>query len=267
MAGLIFPNIGIFGGSGSGKSTFAKLLIAGMLANVPYVVIVNESRELSEFAAKTEYISIEQANGEWNAEKLAAVIKYYKRVHFEIDVNRPVKFLDALAVAIKSLGEYDAQRARVLLVVDECHKFLSKAVYRQSQNVQALDAQMRKWGVILLKITPRISSTSEDAIAHDALAQCRQQFVFPMNADVDIQAARKLGFPDPSSLLYPDPERNLPGEYYAKDNTKGTMFHVRRNPDGTREAVQIGGLPANLEAYRQAYGLNGVRNGGQTHAS
>jgi hypothetical protein len=255
MAGLIFPNIGIFGGSGSGKSTFAKAIIAGMLPNVVYYVCVNESKELSEFAARHEYIPLEKALGTWDAEKLAAFIRHYKRVHFEVDAPHPVAFMDALARAIKSLGQFDATTARVLLVVDECHKFLSKVVEHESQNVQAIDAQLRKWGVVVVKITPFISSTSQDCISHSSLRQCRQQFVFPMNADVDIQAAKKLGFPDPSTLLYPDPERNLPGEYFAKDNTKGTMFHVRRLPDGSREALQIGGLPAPLEAYRQAYGI------------
>lgn len=249
MAGKILPNIGIFGGAGSGKSSFGRELIVQLKPRFEYLVIVNNSEELSDLAVKREIITGEMAEADWNPERLAEFIRFYKAVHFEVLVARPVNFMDALARAIKLLGVYDAQDGRVLFVVDECHKFMSKAVFAKSQAVQAIDLELRKYGIGVIKITPRIQSTSMDAIAFEAVTQCRQWFVFPFNGGPDIDAARKVGFPDPSSLRYPDPNKNLPPDYYAKDCTTGAILLITRDDNGNRHAEQIGGLPMDFAPY------------------
>jgi DNA helicase HerA-like ATPase len=252
MAGLIFPSVGIFGSSGSGKSTFAKGLIAGMLPKSEHMVIVNETRELSDLAAHHEVISHERALGSWDVDKLEAFIRHYKRVHFEVGTTSPVPFMHALSQAVYNLGEFEAPNVKCLFVTDECHNFLSKKVYTTSDKVQKIDQQGRKFGIVGIKITPRISSVSQDSIAHSALTQCRQVFLFPMNAGVDIEAAKREGFPDPSKLVYPDTDRNLPGEYYAADKTRGTVYHVRRDDQGKRYAEQIAGIPQNFSSFVSA---------------
>lgn len=243
MAGKIWPNIGIFGSSGSGKSTFGRELVAQLLPHAEYYVSLNNSKEFSEFAFRHEYIGVEKASREWDWQKLALFIRHYRRVHFEVDASAPVRFMDALAKAIKSLGEYDAQRMKVLFVVDEAQKYLSKAVVSKSQAVQALEFEARKWGIVLVKLTPRLRSSSQDCISHESLTQCRQVWIFPMNAEVDREAAMDMGFPDPQGLQYPDEEKNLPPEYFARDMTKGQTVAVKRRPDGSRYQVQIAGMP------------------------
>jgi DNA helicase HerA-like ATPase len=252
MAGLIYPSIGVFGASGSGKSTLAKGLIAAMLAMSEHLVIVNETRELSEFAARHEIVSQERALGAWDVAKLEAFIRYHKRVHFEVGTVSPVPFMDALAQAVYNLGEYEAPNVKCLFVVDECHNYLNKTVYNKSDKVQKLDQQGRKFGIVGMKITPRIASTAQESISLTALTQCRQVFLFSMLAGVDIEAAKREGFPDPSKLLYPDIERNLPSEYYATDKTRGTTWHIKRTDDGRRYAEQIAGIPANLDSFLAA---------------
>lgn len=197
MGGLVLPNIGVFGGAGSGKSTLAKTLIAALQPRFEYTILVNNSEELKEFAVKAEYVSMSKAESEFDINKLEQFVKYYKTVHFEVAAARPVGLMDALAQVARRLGEFQAKQGRVLFVIDEAHKFLSKAVANESQNVQAIDLELRKYGVCPVKITPRIKSTSQDSISYEAISQCRQIFLCPMNAEVDIKAARELAFQTP----------------------------------------------------------------------
>lgn len=241
MAGKIWPNIGVFGSSGSGKSSFLKGLITELVPLAEYTVIVNNSQELSEFAYRREYIGVEKAARDWNPEKLAEFIRHYRRVHFEVDAPAPVKFMDALAKAVKSLGEYNAQRIKVLFIVDEAQRFLSKAVVSKSQAVQALEFEARKFGIVPVKATPRLRSSSQDCISHESLTQCRQVYIFPFNAEVDREAVQDLGFPDPGELQYPNPAKGWGPEYFARDMTTGQTVAVKRRPDGTRYQQQIAG--------------------------
>jgi Uncharacterized conserved protein (DUF2075) len=247
--GLVLPNVGIFGGAGSGKSTLAKTLIKELAPRFEFVIIVNNSEELGEFAYKREYVNVSMAEQAWNVDALEKFVRYWKRVHFEVAAARPVAFMDALAQVMRRLGKFQAQHGTVLFVCDEAHKFMSKAVFSKSQNVQAIDLELRKYGVCPVKITPRISSTSQDALAHDSLTQCRQIFLCPMNADVDMQAAERLGFPNPGGLLYPDPLKGLPGEYYAKDSQRGTLWAVMRSPDGGRVGRFVSGMRPDVTPY------------------
>jgi hypothetical protein len=230
----------VIGASGSGKTHFTDDLIEAFKPRARHLVIVNTSKQLSQHCVHHVVVTEDKLEVNYDPAKLADLIRFYKSVHFEVSSNRKNKaFMDCLSEAIWQLGKMDTDSCEVLYVLDEARYFVGK----QSMCVkhERLESEGRKFGIDIIKLTQRITSSDWDALNHAAINQVTRFFVFPLSEQN--QRDRIISMmpeaPDPATLQRPDPAKSLPGEYIVWDYLKSEGAHIVRLPDGSRQAIPI----------------------------
>lgn len=244
MAGRQSPVFACIGQMGSGKSGFIRHVIQGYQSGqkYQYLVILNTSREFSEFCKHKEVFDLERLESGYSIEALKALIQFYGSVHFEVpDYGTDMQpFLDALYTAIMQLGQYDADGCRVLFVVDETPVFFSKQMF--SRPAKVLVTESRKYGIHMVFAMQKIASTSQYTI-HQMVLNCVNVWVILPTTEVNnrkhIEATLSATIPDPGLLAMPDPNRGWGPEYIVISRLQNRMGVVRRKPDGSRFFEEI----------------------------
>ncbi|WP_034343082.1 hypothetical protein [Deinococcus misasensis] len=244
MAGGQSPVFACVGQMGSGKSFYVAEIIKGYQTPEPkylYLVVLNTSREFSEFCAHKERFTKDRLTATYTAEGIKALIQHYGSVHFEVpNFGEPLKpFLSALYQAIFELGEYDADGCRVLFVTDETPTFFNKSMYSLEANV--LCTESRKFGIHMVFAFQKIASTSQYTIHQMVLNAVNIWAIFPtteVNNRKHIEATLSATIPDPGQLAMPI--KNVAGpEYILISRLHNRAGIIRRKPDYTRYFEEI----------------------------
>ena len=230
----------VIGVSGGGKTHFTEDLIEAFKPRARHLVIVNTTKQLSKHCAHHEVVTEDKLEFPYGPAKLAELIRFHKSVHFEVSANRKNKaFLERLSQAIWLLGKMDTEDCEVLYVIDEARYFVGK----QSMCLQheTLESEGRKFGIDIIKLTQRITSSDWDALNHAAINQVTRFFIFPLSEQNQRDRIMSMipDAPDPASLQRPEPSSKLPGEYVVWDYLRSEGAHIVRSPDGSRHAVPI----------------------------
>lgn len=246
MAGKLHPSMLLLGSSGCGKSTYLDALLTGLVPKARYVVVLNTTSELSKFALHREFVNNERAARPYDPKALAAFIRHYQRVHFEVAARDPSPFLDALGEALMLLGVYESPHCEVLFVTDESHIFKSKRLMRRTPGMARVHTEGRKFGLIPIDATQQMASSGDDTIDHVVIRMARQVIVFPLQELNERQRVKAMypELPDTGDLAFPEPERGWGPEYLIVDRPSGRKLRITRRADGSRHAVQIGGVRA-----------------------
>lgn len=233
----------ILGGTGSGKTFTARAILRRYAKKPDYLVIVNSSQQLAEFARHRAVVDIPALEREWTVRELAHLIRQQGAVHFEVspggDPKRISAFMDALGNACMALGRLGTNRCYLLLVIDECQNYVSQKVF--SRGMRRVYAEGRKYGVDTVNITQQLTGQGGHALDMTVRRMVSVLVVCPM--DEQAERARVVAtWPeliDPGTLAFPDPRTRRPGEYMVRDRGSRRAALVRVDARGRRYAVPL----------------------------
>ncbi len=240
------PNVLVTGSSGSGKTEYIRRLLKRLEGKYRFLVVLNTTDQLGEFCKKRFEVDSDLAAKPFSAKKLEHLIRFYKSVHFECSFDEDEQgardFLQSLGTAIRGLGVKDTRYLEVLVVVDECQRFLAKRVIQRAWKI--LETEGRKFGIGIVKATQQLASTDADTIAPVVRRQTRFVVVFPLSDEAERSRIMRLfsGLPDPGTLAFPDRARNLAPEYIAFDRMATRAVRMTRGSNGRVSPVHIQGL-------------------------
>lgn len=237
------------GGSGSGKTYTLRLVLREYARKADYMVTVNSSQQLAEFARARVVLDIPALERDWEPAQLAGIIRKAGAVHFEVspgaDPKRIRAFMDALGHACMSLGTLGTARCRLLLVIDECQNYLSQKVY--GQGMRRVHSEGRKYGIHTAQATQQLAgqggATSVDMTVRRMVSVL---VVCPLDekAERDRVVATWPELPDPGGLALPDPATGRAGEYIVRDRVQRRAVRVRVDAQGRRWAENLLGGPS-----------------------
>lgn len=236
-------NMLVTGSSGGGKTEYIRALLRLLKGKFKYLVVLNTTDQLSEFCRAKVEVDSDALEKRYTPAGLAALIRRYVTVHFEFSADEEEDgakdFLSALGKAIRILGAKYSQVLEVLVVVDECQRFLSKAVIQRAWKI--IETEGRKFGIGLIKATQQLASVDTDTIAPVVRRQTREVVVFPLSDDTERQRILKMfrGLPDPGELEFPDKVNGYPPEYIFYARISNKAVRMTRKPDGSRVPVLI----------------------------
>jgi hypothetical protein len=237
------PNILVTGSSGGGKTKWIEAFMRLLKGKYKYLVVLNTTDQLSEFCRAKVEVDSDALEKRYTPTGLAALIRRYVTVHFEFSADEEdagaKDFLSALGKAIKMLGVKYSNVLEVLVVIDECQRFLSKAVIQRAWKI--LETEGRKFGVGMIKATQQLASVDTDTIAPVVRRQTREVVIFPLSDDAERQRIMRMfpGLPDPGVLQFPDPVRGYAPEYIFYARISNKAVRMTRQANGSRVAVLI----------------------------
>lgn len=234
-------NMFITGASGSGKTTYLHEVIRAGKNRCLFDICVNTSRQLSEFYTHRYYLGSEQLSKRYDPAKLADLIRAQRSIHFEVAPGDGVyEFMDSLGQACMSLGQFETRYGLVRITVDEAQNFLPK--HNMPPGMKRVEAEGRKFGVDIIKVTPVFGSTGDDTVDSAAYKQATRVAIFPMGEQRQRERVMQTWpeIPDPGTFKYPDPQTKRPGEYAVYDRLTGRGVVARLAPDGSRYLEKIG---------------------------
>lgn len=234
----------VVGASGSGKTYYIQQLVAAHEGRYQHLVVVSPDNTLADRCAHAEEVGIDELSRAYDPAKLAALIRHYRTVHFEVTpaAGPTEQFMDALGRACMLLGEKDTDECRVLLVVLEARNYLAKNTVEPSSGMGRVEAEGRKFGVDIIKEAHRFQSTGNDALDRTTIYNITRVAVFPIS---DLPTRERVqttwpALPDPGELARPDVGRGWGGEYLIYDALTGEGARICRNQDGTRWTTPLG---------------------------
>lgn len=237
MAGRGYLNMLVCGSSGSGKSHWVDQdLLPSMEGRYRHLVMINTTEELSQHCNHREYVGEEEQQRAYSPEAIAELIRFHKKVHFEVAAGENCKaFLETLGKALWLLGKYNTDVTEVLVVFDETHLFLAKKSMPSAFG--RIETEGRKFGFDIIKITQTLQSTTGDTLSHLAIKQVNVLVVFQMADFNDRRRIQALfpTIPDPETFARPD-DGGLP-EYAVRDTKRGKTCVIRRDDHGGRVAL------------------------------
>lgn len=220
------------GGTGSGKTYTLRAVLREYAKKPDFLVLVNSSQQLAEFARVRLTVDIAALDREWTPEQLAAIIRKAGAVHFEVspgaDPKRIAAFMNALGHACMSLGKLGTDRCLCLLVIDECQNYLSQKVY--GQGMRRVHSEGRKYGVHTMQATQQLAGQGGGtAVDMTVRRMVTVLVVCPLDekAERDRVVATWPELPDPGDLTLPDPATRRPGEYIVRDRVQRRAVRVR----------------------------------------
>lgn len=230
----------ILGGTGSGKTYTARALLRRYVKKPDFVVLVNSSQQLREFARVGVVVNIPALERGFTASQLAALIRKHGAVHFEVspggDPKQIQAFMDALGNACMALGRINTARCHVLLVIDECQNYISQKVF--SRGMRRVYAEGRKYGVDTINITQQLAGVGGDMLDMTVRRMISILIVCPMDEQAErnrvVSAWPELV--DPGTLSMPDPATRRPGEYQVRDRGSRRAVRVTVDRAGRRWA-------------------------------
>ncbi len=234
----------LVGASGTGKTHFLRSLVPEYKRRVQYGVIINSTKQLSQFANHREYVSLEAQKQHYSPGKIAALIRRHKWVHFEVapmEGKEKLAFLNAIYEAVFSLGVEETSRCEIVVIVDEARLYLTKNA--MPFWAKRCEAEGRKFGIDLVKADQRYGSKDADVIDHAAVVQITRLVVF--GATEPNQRARLQTMipmmPDPIDLERPVPKKGWGGDYVVSDYVRGESVLFKRDPNGpSRRPILLG---------------------------
>ncbi|MEF2280383.1 AAA family ATPase [Deinococcus sp. YIM 134068] len=238
----------ILGGTGSGKTFTARQIVRQYVRKPDFVVIVNSSSQLAEFARRRVVVDMSALDRDWTPRELAATIRQHGAVHFEVspgaDPKRLQAWMDALGNACMALGRLGTDRCHVLLIVDEAQNYLSQKVF--ARGMRRVFAEGRKFGVDCLAITQQLAGQGGDMIDMTVRRMVSVLVVCPMDEEAERQRVMRTWpeLRDPGILAFPDPATGRPGEYMVRDRGSRRAVLVRVDSAGRRFAVPLSGSPS-----------------------
>lgn len=214
----------IIGSSGSGKSYFLKMLLNATIRRYQYRVCVNSSEQLAELYAHREFVSFDELETPRDPAKIAELIKHYRSVHFEVATGKTQRFMDALGQACMLLGRTNATTGVVQVVVEEAINYLPK--WSMPRGFARIEAEGRKYGVDVVKITQRLGASGREALDHACITNATRLAIFPLTEPNDRQRVSNNWpmLPDPGTLQFPATNRG--GEYLIYDRLRGQGVKV-----------------------------------------
>jgi hypothetical protein len=226
------PNIFVTGSSGAGKSHYIKTILPFLKTKTRYLVVLNTSKQLSQFCNKTEYIGEDEVKRRFDPKKIAEVIKKCGSLHVELLAEESAQFLEALALAIWSFGVFESEKLQILVVVDECDNFLSREAITKTW--RRLEKEGRKYGIGIIKASQQLASPGADTIHSVVRRQARFFVIFTLSDDAERARIMRLasGIPDPGELLMPDLVEGLPPEYLVYNKISGECVQMLRSGKG-----------------------------------
>jgi hypothetical protein len=221
----------IVGASGSGKTEYAKRLIAAYKPRARFGVIINSTSQLSEYANRKEYVSLETLKNHFDPVRLSKLIRASGWIHFEVTgVDTPEKFafLESLFEAVWLLGKMDTTQCECVVIADEARLVFRK--HRMGFWAKRLEAEGRKFGIDIIKIDQRFGAQDNDTTDMAARIQITRLVVFPTSDRNQRKALQNMGapIPDPITLERPIPKEKLGGEYVVSDYLRGQAWVQRR---------------------------------------
>lgn len=207
----------VVGMSGSGKSHLTRDLIAHLEGRYRYLVVVNDSMELSEGCAAKVPIRDENVGDAW---RLVDLIRDAGSAHFEILANDPRPFLERLGDAVLELGD-------VLLVLDEAHEWIPSN--RPPAALVRCYKQGRKHGVHIIAVTQSLVRTSTTGLDANAIRQSTHLITFQLAEHNEVARIREVmpELGDRVADLAP-PGDGRPPEYAVRDVRRSmSLIHGR----------------------------------------
>ena len=238
----------ILGGTGSGKTYTGRAVLRRYAKKADYLVVVNSSSQLAEFARRRVVVDIPALERDWDARTLAKQIRAAGAIHYEVsaggDPKRISAFMDALGNACMALGKLGTNRCHVLLVIDECQNYVSQKVF--SRGMRRVYSEGRKFGVDTVNLTQQLAGQGGDMLDMTVRRMVSVLIVCPMDEEAERTRVVRTWpeLRDPGSLAFPDPRTGRPGEYQVRDRGSRRAGLVRVSPTGRRHFVPLTGSPA-----------------------
>lgn len=234
----------VIGSSGSGKTTVARSIIRRYARKPDFLVLVNSSQQLAEFARERVIITTDDLAGKWDARQLAAQIRRAGAIHFEVSPGGEPKeikaFMDALGNACMLLGQLGTTRCRLLLVVDEASNYLTQETF--SRGMRRVVSEGRKYGIDGLFILQQLTAQGGEALSRTLRRMVSVLVVCPMDERVERRRVVETWpeLMDPGELAMPNPAQKRGGEYMVRDRIERRAAVVRVDPrTGRRYAVPL----------------------------
>lgn len=237
----------IVGGTGGGKTFTMTQLCRAYMRKARYVVLVNSSEELSEFARHHVVIDDAALERDHDPRQLARLIHRYGAVHFEVtpgDPKRVAAFMDALGTAVMSLGLIKTPHCRVFMVMDECQNWISGKVW--SKGMRRVFTEGRKYGIHTMSGTLQFSGQGNEIISMTAKKMMTVLVICPMDEENEREKLMRTypDLPNPEGLTFPDPKTGRPGGRLVRDRITRRAVMVKVSPEGKAYAVAVvGDLP------------------------
>jgi hypothetical protein len=230
----------IVGASGTGKTFFLQSLVPEYKRRVPLGVVINSTKQLSQFCDHKEYVSLERQKQRYAPDKLAALIRRHGWVHFEVapmEGKDKLAFLESLYEAVFSLGVEETDHCEIVVIVDEARLYLTK---RQMPFwAKRCEAEGRKFGIDLVKADQRYGSADADVVDHSAVVQITRLLVF--GASEGNQRKRLMTMiptmPDPITFERPVTTKGWGGDYVVSDYVRGASVMVKRDRNSPKRRV------------------------------
>ncbi|MFB9994486.1 hypothetical protein ACFFLM_21245 [Deinococcus oregonensis] len=227
----------VIGGTGSGKTYLARQIIRVYAKKPDYIIVVNSSKQLREFARHHEVVDIAALEAGFTTRELYVLIKRHGAVHFEVSPGGDEKdirrFMDCLGNAAMELGRLETNRCMVLMVLDECQNYVGKKVF--SRGMKRVYSEGRKFGVDTVNITQQLAGDG-DTIHMTVRRMISVLVVCPMDEEAERDRIQRTWseLRDPGELAFPDPKTHRPGEYMVRDRGSRRACIVRVDARGKR---------------------------------